>query len=295
MAVDIDSGQSRILQSQQAKLLITAYVDNTTTDFDAAPAVTVKRDDTTTLTSGTATNEAGTGIYSFTLTPAQTASLDKLTVTWTGTIDGAAQTFTTRHEIVGGTLFTLADLQARLTDDQISTTFTAAQLAEGRARAEAALEDACSMAWVPRYLRKRYDGTGTTDLLIEHAPVTITAIRTRDRGGTWTSFTAGELALVDALDEGVLVRAATWPVGRGNVEVTYTHGVADAPLRVRQAALLLARELLVNGPISDRATRIELEGGVVEARLTPGIRGIVFGIPEVDAVIAQYGQHVTIA
>lgn len=75
---------------------------------------------------------------------------------------------------------------------------------------------------------------------------------------------------------------------RGTIAVTVTHGWDAPPGRIREAALTLAYNRLVKGPIDDRATgRMSPEGSVITLAV-PGMRGAVTGIPEVDAAIQQY-------
>jgi hypothetical protein len=57
---------------------------------------------------------------------------------------------------------------------------------------------------------------------------------------------------------------------------------------VKEAAMLWVRELLVKGPVTDRATQIPTEDGGVINLATPGLFGSTTGIPAVDEVISEY-------
>jgi hypothetical protein len=142
----------RILQSTPATISESWYQGATIQD-PGTVTVTVTRDDGTIVTTGTA---AGTGAAprTFQLTAAHTASLDRLTATWTSPTLG---TLTTVVEVVGDFLFTINEAHnaglATYSDDQI---------AGARTRVEQAIEDACGLAFVPRYDRATLNGDGTT-------------------------------------------------------------------------------------------------------------------------------------
>jgi hypothetical protein len=51
--------------------------------------------------------------------------------------------------------------------------------------------------------------------------------------------------------------------------------------------MLLTKVWLIKGPLDDRLTSLSTDDGTFTL-LTPGVRGSVFGIPEVDATLAQY-------
>jgi hypothetical protein len=71
------------------------------------------------------------------------------------------------------------------------------------------------------------------------------------------------------------------------VIVGYEHGFDFPPARISRAAILLAKRWLVEGPIDDRATSLITEDGTF-ALTTPGLRGALFDLPEVNAAIEEY-------
>ena len=84
----------------------------------------------------------------------------------------------------------------------------------------------------------------------------------------------------------LLAGAFNW--GRQNVEVLYEHGFDPPPAPVVEAGKRYGRELIVKGAFDDmaRATSIQTELGLM--RISQAAQGKV-GIPEVDAVLADYG------
>lgn len=72
------------------------------------------------------------------------------------------------------------------------------------------------------------DGDGSNLLLLPAAPAT--QIRVKVDGAAVTDFVANQRA-------GILRRAARWPDGLGNIEVTYTHGYAVIPGGIQDAVL----------------------------------------------------------
>jgi hypothetical protein len=86
------------------------------------------------------------------LAAAQTAQLDWLTATWDLTVDGQPQYASTRIEVVGGFLIGLGDLRNDR-DLTNAASYSTDALANARVYAEQELEQACGVAFVPRYTR----------------------------------------------------------------------------------------------------------------------------------------------
>jgi len=283
----------RIVRGTAATVLVTFQNDGVATDpVPATATVEILRDNGTVLVpAGTATVKPAstTGKFTYTLTPAQTALLDALTVKWTANLAGQSQTLTTHVEIAGGVLFSLAAARALRPLDN-TTTYPADKIAEYRTLAETALEDACGVAFVPRYARRTFGGSGADSLVMPYPRVS--AIRSGKLDGT--AFTGAELATILPQPDGTLYWSTRWALGVGNYELIYEHGHPYPPPRVSRAALLLAKQWLVDGPIDNRATSMATEDGTFSL-VTPGIRGSVFGIPEVDAVVQQYGYPTVFA
>jgi hypothetical protein len=78
--------------------------------------------------------------------------------------------------------------------------------------------------------------------------------------------------------------------GSSAVDIAYEHGYDQPPAAVSQAALIVAKDYLVRGPMDDRAIQRATDEGPVFIA-TPGFQGKRFGIPTVDAVVDAYGLH----
>lgn len=279
----------RIVQGLSATLQHTFYVDGVATDPSPDSAtVTITRDDGTAVVTGAATTNTGTGTVSYTLTPAQTATLDRLTVGWTATFSGQSQTFSEVVEVAGGVLFTLAQARALKPLDN-TTDYPTARIVEARTMVETALEDACGVAFVPRYERRLVSGNGRSVLMLvpRLRAIRSVSIDDADIGVTATG-------TIRVLPTGEAYYPAWWDVGIGNLSVAFEHGHDYPPPRVSQAALLWTRSFLVRGPIDDRTTQMTTDDGT-SILSVPGQRGAWVGIPEVDAVIQQYSLSVALA
>lgn len=181
--------------------------------------------------------------------------------------------------------FTVDELRVQDTALQNETKYTDARLDEMRQLVEQAIEEAAEVAFVPREYTETLSGRGTQ--------------RVFTRWARLRSVTAAALdgVAVDVTPLRVTRRVIyrpppdRWPAGVANVTVTYLHGWDAPPLRVKRAALILAKNWLLKGPIDDRATQIrDGDTGGLITLATPGVRGANFGIPEVDAVVADYAE-----
>lgn len=278
----------RVVAGRSFTLLKTFYVDGVAADPTGSPTVTITRDDGTSVTAGTAVNETPVGQWSVTVASANNQTLDRLTVTWFAVVGGSTQEYTDAVEVAGGELFTLA--QARtLSPLSNTTTYPTAAIVEARTMVESALEDACGVAFVPRYRRETVSGDGSQMLLLTPR---LRAIRSVSVDGV--AMSAPALAAIKAQPSGVAYNPAWWTGGIANLEIGYEHGHDYPPPRVSQAALLWCKNFLVKGPIDDRMTSMSTDDGTF-ALSTPGMRGAMVGIPEVDAVISQYSLWVGVA
>lgn len=181
----------------------------------------------------------------------------------------------------GAPYFTVAEFRARF-PDLTSAAYPDTKVEEVRALAEQALEDEMGVSFVARSETETLSGDGTGSLRLGRGHVR--DVTAASIGGT--ALTAAELLLV--LKEGrYLDYTNGWTAGTGNVVVTYTHGYDRPPLRVKQAAMVLTRDWLVQGPVSERALRIAVESG--ESLPTSGPP---FFIPEVNEVVRAYSERV---
>lgn len=257
------------------------YSDDGATVDPGTVTVTVTREDGTALYTGAATTGTGAAARAYALTASDTAALDVLTLTWVSATRG---TLTTYVEVVGGFLFTIAE--ARNTPPlSNTTTYTTAEILTARVLAETALEDVCHVAFVPRYFRKRYDGSGGDDIVVMPRPLTVTSASVGD-----TALTAGELADLELYEDGRIYHASKWTAGRRNVTVKGTHGYPYPPPRAGLAALKLAKFWLVDTPIDERATSVQNDGGTVQIfGGSTRLQEAVFAIPEARVCVDLYG------
>jgi hypothetical protein len=279
----------RVAQGRSATLSQTFMVDGVPTNPvpDLATVHITRDDGTDVVPAGTSATEAGTGVVTYTLTPVHTALLDVLTVTWTATIGGLAQTFTSQVEIVGGFLFTIAEARA-LSALANTTVYPTAAIVEARTLVEMSLEDACGVAFVPRYHREIVSGRGASTILLSRPRVR--ALRSVNLDGAAIT----DLATIVPDPSGVAYYPTGWTRGFRNYEVAYEHGYDYPPPMATLAALTWAKAILVKGPIDDRTTAFTTEDGTFSMS-TPGMRGNYAGIPVVDAFIQQYNLTAGIA
>jgi hypothetical protein len=281
----------RIVRGHSATLTHTFYVDGVATDPSPATAtVTITTDDGTVLVAAGAATRTAAGVFTYTLTPSQTATLDILTVAWTATMGGQSQAFTDTVEVAGGVLFTVAEARA-LSALSNTTTYPTAKIIDARTYVESELEQACGVAFVPRYARQSISGTGGTAIML---PPRVTAIRSVTLDDT--AISAGDLAALKVRRTGEVYNPAGWASGWDNYEIAYEHGYSDGPERMaaREAALTYAKHFLVKGPIDDRTTSFSTEDGTFSMS-TPGVRGAITGIPAVDSFIQRYSLNVAVA
>jgi len=274
-----------LLRGASAELFFELTVAGEPVEADDAPTVTVVRDDGTALvTDAPATGSKGE--YSLVLSPEQTASLDILTATWKATVDGVVQTFTTRHEIVGDYLASIKAIRDSL-PKQVSPSEEG--IVWARTLAEGWLEDECRVAFRPRYAREAVDGTGEGKILLGRPR--LIGLREVTVNGE-----PADLETLKGYPSGVVWTAGSWPEGALNISVAYEHGFPRPPAQVSRAAVRLARHFIVENPsdYDERASSMSTD----EAHytfITPGMRGAITSIPEVNVVIEAFEYREGIA
>lgn len=275
-----------VRRQTKAEIRVTLYEGGVPADAIGTPTVTITRDsDGSAVVTGAATTKvpSTTGIYAYTLTPTQTATLDLLTAQWSAILGGVTQVFTTQVEIVGGFLVSLEAIAAAS-----GGAATTAELSEARDWAEEVLEESCSTAFRPRYAKERVYGSGNAFLLLNNRrPL---AVRSVSVDGT--VFTAAELSDLTLGSNGVLRRSSAWDTA--GTDLVYEYGYTTPPVPVQRAALKLAAYFLTEDPSDyfDRATSLSTDDGASYSLVTPGVRGAVTSIPEVNQVIEAYSPSV---
>lgn len=264
----------RVLRNTSPVVQAVFTVDGSPIDAGSVMA-TVTRDDGAVLVVGSPATQASAGTYQIPLSMSETGVLDVLSIDWAGTIGGQPQTITTTIEVVGGFLFTIAQAQARSEFNGLS----ASEIAALRTYAEQELENACGVAFVPRYARTSVFATGDP-IGLPHA--NIRAIRSVTVDGT--ALAAGDLASVRQV--GGYVTFPRWWCST-QVTVSYEHGADFPPAAVTQAALDIAATQVTSSAsgIDPRTERIITDDGVL---VFGGGGASSFGLPSVDRVISTY-------
>lgn len=246
--------------------------------------VTVTASDGTAVATAAATSGSGSNPRTYAL--AARTEIDLLDVAWKVSGVTVAETVV---EIVGGYWFTLAE--AREQDDKLTDAvrYPAARMVAVRRDVEAEFEAVTTQAWVPRFAEHTTQGTRTTVLAVPHVALrSVRSVAAVDTDGTETAFTAAELAEVVVEPWGALRRPSGWPAYR--YRVRYTHGHDAPPPDLKAAAITRLRHRLnmSRSGIPDRATSMSTEQGQTFSLATPGLRGFVTGIPDVDVVLERH-------
>lgn len=183
-----------------------------------------------------------------------------------------------------GHYFTIEELRAEYPELSNETKYTDAKLAADRDYAEARFERAAKVAFVPREVSETVIGNGTKVLLlsatVEVGPVTDVSI-------DGTALSEAQVDAIVVRKYGALERAELWPDG-AEIVVDYVHGYNEPPEPVKGAVMMLAAEKALPSTVPARATVLSTDVG--SYRLSIADKTGKTGIPEVDAVIAQFGE-----
>lgn len=154
---------------------------------------------------------------------------------------------------------------------EVGVTINATQAQAAIALASSALVDACRCQFEPTVLTETVVAVNGRALLswplvssvdeVDGVPSTLGASRT------------GEIELAD-----------------GTHTVKYTHGHGTVPVRIKRAVLLLVRHVVTVDPTDwDNRSTFKSNELASWSLVTPGVKGAVTPIPEVNQVIADYG------
>lgn len=274
--------RQRILQNSVATIS-SQILDSTGAAASPTDAtVTITRADGTIMADAEPAVLGASSVFSYVLSTAETALLDRLTIEWTATNVGTTITYV---EIVGGFFFTVPEARLVKPLDETST-YTASSIVEMRTTVEDAIEEYTGPL-VPRYALETFSGRSSRyygtyanagPVLTKPYVRTIRSVMMDD-----TALTSSELALLDL--NGASVTGYPWTTGYHNVTIGYEYGRDYPPERIKRAALLLAKSWLVAGPVDDRTQTFTSTEGGTYALATPGRGGSIFGLPEVDAAV----------
>lgn len=271
-----------------------AFIGDDENRLDLSGVTVTVRDD---LEQAVATNipaaegSPADGIWTAPLTTAQVAGLGIRTETWTATLAaGGTITRTRTHEVVGQHLFEIADLRAFETDFANPGRWTPTLLANARDHATTKLHELCQASFHQRRQIAHLDGDDTQSVLLPEMPVA----RVDSVSVDGVDLTPTQVADLIVYEWGALYRPADlWPRGRRNIAVAYVHGNNTVLQPIAEAAMILARDVLIASPIPDRALVETTDLGQIRYS-QPGRDGPT-GFPRVDAIIAQFaGRRITV-
>jgi len=283
---------THVLVGTTATIEARFYADGVLTD-DGTPTIGITKADGSALVApGAATTSGGTGIRRYAL--AAQAELNALKATWTG----ATQTITTRVEIVGGFLFTLADAKTFDGGAIVATTNVPVpsdqQILDARARITDDFAEILGFQPVPRFARETLDGNGYTALGLRHLKahqlISVTVNGAPQSGGDYQISIGNEVEAVSDYGYGT-----AFTRGRRNVVVEYVHGDERVDPATARAALIVAKSQLIRSDVTDRATSLAgPEGGTTflsTAGRESGGQVQWYGLPHTDSVLNRRSQR----
>lgn len=287
-------GSNRILAGSRAELKVRCYRDGELATPTGTLTFSVANAEGTVLATGTPT--AASGVLTATMTAAQNAEVNTLTVTWGGLVFDAepAISLASEHESVGAWLFALAEARAFGNPTQPLASVSTFPDDYLRAQRDLIADKFAERLRYPlgaHYERLTLDGDGSYELFIPNAwrCRRLRGVSVRAYGATtWTALTDSELALASLTKHGVLSReGSTWPKGKGNIRVAFENGAQPIPLELREAGMRVLADALVGSDTPERAITQNIDGNVFSLA-TPGIRGSFVGIPGVDEALEHH-------
>lgn len=289
----------------------TWYQDGTPTDVDDVTIGIVDGNGDTVVAAGTATTNAGSGVYTYNL--ADQSNPDQLTVTWTD--DSSDDTRVDRIEVIGNWLFTEAQARSfRAKDDATdavtplasSTEYTDSTIAAERQRITDDLENWTERGWVPRYCRLELPGSSQFALDLSQGisrtsdgyPLNrpgrlndIAVVLSIDVGGTSVSTSNVKI------DGRKLIRTdSVWSAptisNPHNVTVEYIYGLPYIVDGADRIALQLLVDRLVPSAFPDRLISADTEFGTVRYVQPGGPMRNVSRLPEVNQWVMAHDQRI---
>lgn len=243
-------------------------------EFDDPPTVTVVRDSSgeEVLDGASSTAESD----HFAVTAPAIDLPDGLTATWTGQVDGHPAEVITRHEVVGGHIVGIPSIRTELERVAQNPLSTDEEIAEKRDLAEKRVEDACRVAFRPRYARSTVEANVHLDHLLLPRPRLLQVVSID-----------GEAFDAPASETGEIIGTDSWS---GSYDVAWIHGYEAAPASVAAAVRQLAVHYLLVDP-DDLDARATFKSNELASwsLVTPGVKGASFPLPEVNQVVSDFG------
>jgi hypothetical protein len=221
-----------LLRNSGAELRHRFYADGVAIAADGDVTYAVTGATGTVLAAGTADHV--TDYYRFTLDPL--SSLNRLTVTWTGTFGGIVQSQDDQVEIVGGVYVPLAELKAMV---HLPGATTNDQLLQVRRDFEDLAEAYCRrVALIPRFELETIDGNNKTHVQLGRLyPIKVVSVSVDGHAVT-------DLSGYKVYDHGRLENL-TAGFSRGSaITVGYEHGVSVRPAGLARITKLWVRQQL---------------------------------------------------
>lgn len=282
---------TQVLRNSGELLTVAFTVDGVLTDADADDvSVTITRDDGTAIETNAAAAPVSTGVYGYALAPS--ATLDRLTVVWTGVFSGITQSVTTYVDIVGGYYVSLAEIRA-LKNLADTTKYPTTDLITARQWFETKFERYTGRAFVPRYRSIVAWGTGTDNMVLPDQYLrTLRAVQ-------FGTVDLSDAALANIALEGSGRIQHFWPLGvngpddtfgvygstfprNAQITLAYEYGLDQAPDDVVEAAKVAIAVKLVTDLTGNREISVQTEIGIVRMSYPGPDRP--FGIPFCDEV-----------
>lgn len=270
----------------------TWYVDGTASDVGTVTIGIDDADGNEIVAAGTAVTDNGDGTYEYALAVQNAPKI--LTITWTV----GSQSQTDILEIVGGWLFTEAELRAFHAGDIAAADFTDAQVNEARDAIAVEFESICGVSFVPRYRREVLAGSGETGLWVDR-PMLGSVLACTISG---TTVTASNFT-VDSLLPLVLRTNGTFSTPSSssprNVTISYTHGHTVVPPDIKRAALILARSRLVSDVtgtgVPANASSWTDSSGTFTSFAPSAKTDRWYGMPNVDIPLQRHSLNVPVS
>jgi hypothetical protein len=260
----------RIGSTSDITLVLLDASGNPPSPLPDAVTVTITRADGTDVAVDANATSLGNAVFSYSLAPPVTSILDNLTVVWTNSSVGS---FTQTVEVVGGFLFNIAELRAFAGDAFANTTtYPDDELVKVRTDVEVTLERHLGFALIPRFA-------------VQTVPARYVRLQPYVRVIRWIT-SAGATVDVSALEysqSGYVAGTYSWPT-----VVAYEHGLdvdSDITRRMQRPGLMLAKAMLQESPVDDRASTFSSVDGGTYSLVVPGRGGSITGVPDVDVAI----------
>jgi hypothetical protein len=269
----------RYLRGSGDTLRFTLYVNGELTDSEEDVTVSIANGAGTAVGASATAAHPSLGVYERYPTAAQMASLDTYTASWTVTLNGEARTFTTQYEVVGGTLFTLAELRDSATPLGDLGRHTTAKILAKKKVVESRFENWCRAAFFPKGHRQTFRGEYSDTLILKYGRVLSIESLTVD----------GEDVDLDDLDRNDQAGILSGYRFHGDVDIHFTYGYQTVPDDLKEAAMGYCAHLLQpSNREFERTLSITSEIGTTQIAQPNSWRPT--GIPWIDSILWAYND-----